>query len=168
MTAGSIHVTNLTHTGVTTLTPGSLVRFEEMWKQKTHDDWVNRVLYLSELNAVGSCSLDRNICITDVERRAAVRTLSGHTKGVYAIDWSPKYKFIVSCGMDRNVLLWNPFSVKSIGQLSGHTSSVVDVIVNEADSQIITLVGLALFTTLHFSPRYFAVKIPDDDRQWSM
>jgi WD40 repeat protein len=33
---------------------------------------------------------------------------------VYAIDWSPRYKFIVSCGMDRNVLLWNPFSVKSV------------------------------------------------------
>jgi WD40 repeat protein len=119
--------------------PGSLVRFEELWKQKTHDDWVNRVLYMTELDAVGSCSLDRTIVITDVERRAAVRTLIGHGKGVHAIDWSPKLKFLVSCGMERNVLLWNPFSVKSIGQLVGHTSSVVDVLINEVENQIVTL-----------------------------
>ena len=65
--------------------------------------------------------------------------MTGHSKGVYAIDWSPRYKFIVSCGMDRNVLLWNPFSVKSVGQLQGHTTSVVDLLVNEPDNQIITL-----------------------------
>ena len=56
--------------------------------------------------------IDRTLKISDVERRAAVRTLSGHTKGVYAFDWSPSFKFIVSCGMDRHALLWNPFSAK--------------------------------------------------------
>lgn len=120
-------------------TPGNLVRFEEMWKQKVHGDWVNRVMYLEGLDAVGSCSMDRNICITDIEQRAALRTLSGHAKGVHAMDWSPKYKFIASVGMDRNVLLWNPFSIKAIGQLTGHTSGLVDIIINEEEHQIISL-----------------------------
>ena len=57
--------------------PSCLVRFEEMWKQQTHTDWVTRVRHLDDMDAVGSCSLDRNICITDIERRAAVRTLTG-------------------------------------------------------------------------------------------
>jgi hypothetical protein len=60
--------------------PGNLVRFEEMWKQQTHSDWVTRVRHLDDMDAIGSCSLDRNICITDIERRAAVRTLTGKAR----------------------------------------------------------------------------------------
>ena len=111
--------------------------FTSIWKVKPHTDWVSRARYVSDLNAITSCSLDKLICLTDVERRMPTRTLAGHNKSVYAFDWSRQYKFIASCGMDRNILLWNPFSQKPMATLTGHLSSVQDVIIN--DTQIITL-----------------------------
>lgn len=42
-------------------------------------------------------------------------------------------------GQDRRILLWNPFSKKSLATLTGHTSSVVSIVVNDNDNQIISL-----------------------------
>jgi len=36
-------------------------------------------------------------------------------------------------------MLWNPFSKKSLATLSGHTSSVMSIVVNDSDYQIISL-----------------------------
>ncbi len=36
-------------------------------------------------------------------------------------------------------MLWNPFSKKSLATLTGHTSSVMSIIVNDNDYQIISL-----------------------------
>ena len=58
---------------------------------------------------------------------------------MYSFDYSRSYNFIVSCGLERSILLWNPFTGRSIGTLQGHTASVQDVIVNEQDSQLISV-----------------------------
>lgn len=114
------------------------VGFDTVWKVRPHTDWVTRVRYIADLNAVTSCSLDKLICLTDVERRMPTRTLTGHAKSVYSFDWSRQYKFIASCGMDRNILLWNPFSQKPMASLAGHAASVQDVLINNS-GQIISL-----------------------------
>ena len=77
--------------------------------------------------------------LTDLERKTVVKTLQGHSKGVYSFDWSSQYKLIASCGMDRHAILWNPFSAKVLATLHGHVTSILDIVVNDRDSQVITL-----------------------------
>ena len=103
-----------------------------------HSDWINKVMYINDLSAVASCSLDKTLCINDVERNYS-RKLSAHTKCVYSFDWSPSYKFLASCGMDRLVILWNPITRRPLHTLTGHTSAVQDVLILEEKHQILSL-----------------------------
>ena len=88
-----------------------------MWRQLLHTDWVCQLQYISELNSILSCSLDKRLCLADVEARVTVKYLDGHTQGVRAVDWSKAYSFIASGGLDRNVMLWNPFQLQSMATL---------------------------------------------------
>ena len=88
-----------------------------MWRQLLHTDWVCQLQYISELNSILSCSLDKRLCLADVEARVTVKYLEGHTQGVRAVDWSKAYSFIASGGLDRNVMLWNPFQLQSMATL---------------------------------------------------
>lgn len=65
--------------------------------------------------------------------------LEGHTKGVYSCTWSPLHRVFASGGADKAVCLFNPFSGKKQAMLEGHTATISDVIVNDADHQIISL-----------------------------
>lgn len=44
---------------------------------------MTQVKYLDEMSSLCSSSLDKTLALYDVERRSPVRTLVGHTKGVY-------------------------------------------------------------------------------------
>ena len=111
---------------------------KEQRSDTVHSDWVNKVMYISDLSAVASCSLDKTLCINDVERNYA-RKLTAHNKCVYSFDWSPSYKFLASCGMDRLVILWNPITRRPLHTLAGHTSAVQDVLILEEKHQILSL-----------------------------
>lgn len=89
----------------------------QVWRQLLHTDWVCQLQYISELNSILSCSLDKRLCLADVEARVTVKYLEGHTQGVRAVDWSKAYSFIASGGLDRNVMLWNPFQLQSMATL---------------------------------------------------
>lgn len=89
----------------------------QVWRQPLHTDWVCQLQYISELNSILSCSLDKRLCLADVEARVTVKYLEGHTQGVRAVDWSKAYSFIASGGLDRNVMLWNPFQLQSMATL---------------------------------------------------
>jgi WD40 repeat protein len=114
-------------------------RMERLWKVSLHTDWVSKVRFMSDLNVLCSASLDRTLCLYDVERRGTPRRLVGHSKGVYSFDWSKSFKFIASCGLDRHVMLWNPFSGKSMGSLVGHSASIQDVLIIERENQIVSV-----------------------------
>lgn len=42
-------------------------------------------------------------------------------------------------GQDRRIMLWNPFSQKPLATMQGHTSSVMSIVVNDDNNQIISL-----------------------------
>ncbi|KAL0019122.1 hypothetical protein WJX79_001934 [Trebouxia sp. C0005] len=111
----------------------------QVWRQLLHTDWICQLQYVSELNSILSCSLDKRLCLADVEARATVKYLEGHTQGVRAVDWSRAYSFIASGGLDRNVMLWNPFQLHSMATLTGHAAAVTHITINERSSQIISL-----------------------------
>ena len=90
----------------------------QVWRQLLHTDWICQLQYVSELNSILSCSLDKRLCLADVEARVTVKYLEGHTQGVRAVDWSRAYSFIASGGLDRNVMLWNPFQLHSMATLT--------------------------------------------------
>ncbi|KAA6426925.1 MAG: hypothetical protein FRX49_03249 [Trebouxia sp. A1-2] len=111
----------------------------QVWRQLLHTDWICQLQYVSELNSILSCSLDKRLCLADVEARVTVKYLEGHTQGVRAVDWSRAYSFIASGGLDRNVMLWNPFQLHSMATLTGHAAAVTHITINERSSQIISL-----------------------------
>ena len=84
-------------------------------------------------------SMDSTLKLVDFEKKKPKWVVNEHARGVYSFDYSRSYNFIVSCGLERSILLWNPFTGRSIGTLQGHTASVQDVIVNEQDSQLVSV-----------------------------
>eukprot|EP00434_Breviolum_minutum_P034835 symbB.v1.2.030838.t1/scaffold3409.1/size109594/6 len=109
---------------------------------KYHKDWVTKVGFVSQLQAMVTCSLDGEINICDVhtnqrkEGRDAVRL---HKKGVHSWCWCKSYKFFASGGSDRQIIIWNPYTQKAMNYLQGHNAPVLDVLVNEAQHQLISM-----------------------------
>ena len=85
-----------------------------------------------------SCGMDNLISVTDAVKWVTVRTLSGHTRGVYSTAFSLNHRMLVSAGYDRKLIVWDPYVKKPLGFLEGHVSAVVGVLINEQTNQIIT------------------------------
>jgi WD40 repeat protein len=47
------------------------------------------------------------IHVIDLEKRAEVRYLLGHSKGVFSLLWNAEQQHIISCGGDGNVVCWD-------------------------------------------------------------
>jgi len=111
-------------------------------KRKYHSDWVTKVGFVEDLQAMVSCGLDGEINLCDVhmnqrkEGRDAIRL---HKKGVHSWCWCKSYKFFASGGLDRQIIIWNPYTQKAMNFLQGHNASILDVLVNESQAQLISL-----------------------------
>lgn len=109
---------------------------------KHHNDWVTKVGFVSQLQAMVTSSLDGEINLCDIQYnkrkdgRDAVRL---HKKGVHSWCWCERHKFFASGGADRVIILWNPYTQKAMNQLHGHNAPVLDVLVNEAQHQLISM-----------------------------
>ncbi|KAK2527045.1 Wdr64 [Columba livia] len=119
-------------------------------KRKLHDDWVMKVKYISELNCFGSCSSDsiHSFILDDIKRlkdNLPVKEFSV-PKGVNAFTYCAKAKVIVTGGHDKLLRLWHPVvNSKPSGKLSGHQHSVVELVTNEKDQQVISLSSTKIF-----------------------
>ncbi len=118
-----------------------------------NDQCVSKVQYVPHMGLV-SCGMDGRIAISSLHKIGQnIRYLGGdsgastgsssaawqHRKGIYA--FATTRRFIASAGYENRVLLWDPFVKESIGTLGvKHAHArLVDVIVNEARNQIITV-----------------------------
>ena len=106
---------------------------------RAHSDWVTKIMYLSHSETLLTSSMDGTLLQTDFESRKVKWKVTDHQYGVHSFAVCRSFNFIASCGLERNVLLFNPFAGKRVGLLAGHSAPVCDVIVNEADSQLISL-----------------------------
>ena len=63
------------------------------------------------------------------------------SNGVNAFDFSPTANMIATGGADRIIRVWHPGMMlgEPTGRLVGHTFSIVDIAINDADQQIISL-----------------------------
>ena len=114
-------------------------------KFNLHSDWVTRIRFLPEMNALGSASLDGTMRLIDFEKGEKNRTMSrtytpdGTKKALYAFDWIPSQKLLISGGMGCNLTLWNIFTKRAIAELKGHKAAISDILVIEPENQIISL-----------------------------
>mmetsp|Transcript_23156 Transcript_23156/g.51119 ORF Transcript_23156/g.51119 Transcript_23156/m.51119 type:complete len:1075 (+) Transcript_23156:90-3314(+) len=111
-------------------------------RRQYHTDWVTKVGFVQELQAMVTSSLDGDINLCDVhinkrkEDRDAIRL---HKKGVHSWCWCRSFKFFASGGLDRQIIIWNPYTQKAMNFLQGHNASILDIKVNEGQSQLISL-----------------------------
>lgn len=118
-------------------------------RTKYHTDWVTKVDYVPELQAMVTCGLDGdiNMCDVNINNRKSGREgddkpgppVRLHKKGLYCFCWCKKHKFFASAGLDRQIVIWNGFTQKSMNHLIGHNAPVTEILCNEAQSQLISM-----------------------------
>lgn len=116
---------------------------------KYHTDWVTKVDYVPELQAMVTCGLDGevNMCDININNRKSGREgddkpgppVRLHKKGLYCFCWCKKHKFFASAGLDRQIVIWNGFTQKAMNHLIGHNAPIIEILCNEAQSQLISM-----------------------------
>ena len=113
------------------------IKPEKKWK--LHDGWITKIINVPIIDSIITSSLDKTISVVNMEDTKKTRSLLGHSKGVYSIDYNERYRLVASCGHDKQVKLWNPFIQKALVTMSGHERPIIDVKFNIDDRQIISV-----------------------------
>lgn len=96
-------------------------------RHSIHTDWVTKVEYVPELQAVLSSSLDKSLvmfdCVTNTIKKR-FHSSDGHVSGILTFVWLPSLRIIVSSGVDRFFVYWNPYTAKVVHRMIGHNSPV--------------------------------------------
>lgn len=67
---------------------------------------------------------DGTVHLWDVERRAGIAVLKGHSDGVLETCFSPDDAWLATAGVDRTVRIWNVATQEQIYLLEGHSAAV--------------------------------------------
>jgi WD40 repeat protein len=88
-----------------------------------------------------SVSHDKSIKVWDSTRFTVSATLTGHTNGVWGVDYDRKTgKRIITCSTDSTAKIWDIKSGKCSATLAGHTRFVYDAKFN-SDATFACTVG---------------------------
>ena len=103
-------------------------RFEKRFQRHLiHTDWVTKVDYVPELQAVLSSSLDKSLvmfdCVTNTVKRRFCSS-DGHVSGILTFVWLPSLRIILTSGVDRFFVYWNPYTAKVVHRMVGHNAPV--------------------------------------------
>jgi WD40 repeat protein len=126
--------------------PRSMIKDDYTVVHDQHTDWCTKVMYVPELSAVISSSMDSKIKVVDVNTNFGAngsfrvrQTVGLHSKGVYDFDWCSTYSIFISAGVERDIMLWHGNTGHKVGSLAGHTASVSNVVVDNSLHQVISL-----------------------------
>lgn len=112
-------------------------------RRQYHEGWVTKVGFVYELQYMVTCGLDGEINLCDVHtntRKGDRPPIRLHKKyGVHCWCWCGSYKFFASGGLDRQIIIWNPYTQMAINYLQGHNAPILDLQVNEAQHQLISM-----------------------------
>lgn len=116
------------------------LKVKNVSRKKYHRDWVTKVGYVSEIQAIVTSSLDGEISLIN-ERKAERDVVKLHKKGVHSWCWCKNYRLFASGGIDRQIIIWDvhSYSKKAQNYLQGHNATVLDLMVNEEQHQLISM-----------------------------
>src|SRR6185295_7285016 len=64
------------------------------------------------------------IRLWDVNGKAELRTLRGHSQEIWGLVFTADGRWLVSAGMDKTIRVWNPSSGEEVACLKGHKGSI--------------------------------------------
>ncbi|MBD2044150.1 WD40 repeat domain-containing protein [Coleofasciculus sp. FACHB-64] len=103
-----------------------------------HQDAVNSVSFSPDGKTIASASLDQTVKLWRVEG-GTPQTLSGHTKGVWRVRYSPSEGNMIASGsIDHTVRLWKADNGEFLRPLIGHTDVVYDLSFSPDSKRIAT------------------------------
>jgi WD40 repeat protein/class 3 adenylate cyclase/transcriptional regulator with XRE-family HTH domain len=88
---------------------------------------IQRLAFAPNGRLLASSGADAVIQLWDAKSGAHLRTLSGHSRPVYALAWSPDGSLLASGGLDARIQLWDLSGAQpdpSVRMLQGHTDWV--------------------------------------------
>ena len=110
-----------------------------------HTEWISKIEFVEDLNAVVSCSMDGTVKVCDLhgmlrgEKNCVRFIFERHQCGVTDFCWSAISRMMISCGVERGPLVWNPFSKTAVTQLDAGHASIMSVTVDERRQRIISV-----------------------------
>jgi WD40 repeat protein len=75
--------------------------------------------------AIGSTS--GNISIWETKRLSVLQTMTGHSRTVTRVAWSPNSSLLASGSRDATVCVWNTTSGRLVQEYIGHSGEILDV-----------------------------------------
>lgn len=111
-------------------------------KIKLHNEWVEKIQYVPELQCVISCSLDsrKSLAVGFTKDHAWEFSTASVSNGVSTFTYCNKPMTIITGGLDHIIRIWNPrIMSRPIGILTGHHSPIVSITARETIGQIISL-----------------------------
>ncbi|XP_052778898.1 WD repeat-containing protein on Y chromosome-like [Mya arenaria] len=110
-------------------------------KSNIHNDWVNKVQYLPDINCfLSSCQCPQTALFFGDFNGKKSHVYFKVNKGILSFDYSQTLNIIVTGGMDYLLRVWNPYvNNKAIVLLKGHTKPVNHVIIYDSKNQVISI-----------------------------
>ncbi|KAJ3343207.1 hypothetical protein HDU83_005796 [Entophlyctis luteolus] len=112
-------------------------------KRKAHDGWVGKVQYYHDLHAVVSCSVDptQSLTVATQDGKSSWTHFSAPVNhGVNTFVYSRFPVALITGGTDHTLRLWNPHRLRNpMASFKGHNAPIIDLAVNEAHGQVISL-----------------------------
>ncbi|MEH1840910.1 MAG: caspase family protein, partial [Nostoc sp.] len=85
------------------------------------------VAFSPDGKTIASASKDKTVKLWDAATGKEIKTLNGHSDGVYSVAFSHDGKTIASASKDKTVKLWDAATGKEIKTLNGHSDGVYSV-----------------------------------------
>ncbi|WEL38570.1 WD40 domain-containing protein [Encephalitozoon hellem] len=95
---------------------------DNVFMERVHEKEINGVKINEERRLIATCSQDKKAKVFDFEGRL-LHVLSGHTKGVWSVDFGKN--LIATCSADTTIKVWNMNTFECVGTLTGHRSGVL-------------------------------------------
>lgn len=109
---------------VTSLTP--------VTKFRSHLKYITRVLLLTDMKHLATCSADHTARIWSTEENFNLETtLQGHQRWVWDCAFSADSAYLVTACLDHYVRLWDLLNSETVRQYNGHHKGAVCVALND-------------------------------------
>ena len=103
----------------------------------SHIGWVVSFAFSSDGTLLVSGSVDKTVCLWDIQTGGVITTFHGHTGRVLSVAISPDYTMVASGATDHTIWLWNVQTGKCHCVIEGHSDAVSSVSFSPTNSQLL-------------------------------